>query len=146
MEAAAKPRIDEAAPGLAAISRRGRYPIPAGPIAWNGFVDDGATYMRAEVDPFDGAVEWKERLRRGQDAPEARALGNLQDVQTYLWFARFPVVHVSNEEGKTVVTFIDMRFGGLTARRPFVLKVIESPGRSPQPVWGSSEATAAPTR
>ncbi len=145
-EAGAKARIDEVAPGLTAIARRDRYPFPAGPFAWNGFVDDGATYLRAEVDPFDGAVEWKERMRRGQDAPEAKALDNLQDVRTYLWFARFPAVHVSKEKGKTVVTFIDMRFGGLTARRPFVLRVIDSPGRSPQPEWGSSETAEAPTQ
>ncbi|MBI5342329.1 MAG: metal-dependent hydrolase [Deltaproteobacteria bacterium] len=136
-EAAQRPRREEAAPGLASIASRDRFPFPAGPIAWNGFVDDGRTYLRAEVDPFDGAVDWKEREWKGRDTPQAQALRDLPDVRTYLWFARFPTVHVSTEEGTTVVTFYDMRFGGLTARRPFVLKVIESPGRSPRAHWGS---------
>jgi inner membrane protein len=135
-EAAAKPRTDEAAHGLAPVADRKRFPLPAGPFAWNGFVDDGSTYLRAEVDPIDGSIDWKERMRRGRDVPEARALENLQDVRTYLWFARFPTAYVSTEEGRTVVTFIDLRFGGVTARRPFVLRVIESPGGSKQPLWG----------
>jgi len=137
-EAAAGPRLTEVAPGLAAIADRKGFPLPAGPFAWNGFVDDGSTYLRAEVDPLDGAIAWKERARKGRDVPEARALGNLPDVRTYLWFARFPTVYVSTSEGKTVVTFFDLRFGGLSARRPFVLRVIESPGRSPQTLWGES--------
>jgi hypothetical protein len=59
-------------------------------------------------------------------------------VKTYLWFARFPAVAVTVADGKTVVTFFDLRFGGLAVRRPFVLRVIESPGRSPQAQWGGS--------
>jgi len=136
-EAAQRMRLSEVAPRLTTIPDRNSFPFPVGPLAWNGFVDDGKTYLRAEVDPFDGAVDWKEREWKGRDAPQAQALRDLPDVRTYLWFARFPTVHVSTEEGTTVVTFYDMRFGGLTARRPFVLKVIESPGRSPQPHWGS---------
>jgi inner membrane protein len=135
-EAAAKPRVEEAFPGYPVFGNRNKVPLPVGPFSWNGFVDDGSTYLRAEVDPFDGSIDWKERMRRGRDVPEARALESLQDVRTYLWFARFPTAYVSTEEGKTVVTFIDLRFGGVTARRPFVLRVIESPGRSPQPLWG----------
>lgn len=116
---------------------RGGFPLPAGPFAWNGFVDDGSTYLRAEVDPFGGEVVWRERVRRGRDVPEARALRELPDVRTYLWFARFPTVIVSAEEGNTVVTFSDLRFGAGSARRPFVLRVTEKPGLPPRPRWGS---------
>ena len=137
-EAAVTYRWEEVATGLSVLADRKSFPLPAGPFAWNGFVDDGATYLRAEVDPFDGAIEWKERARKGRDMPEARALENLPDVRTYLWFARFPTVYVSTVEGKTVVTFFDLRFGGVTGRRPFVLRVIESPGGSPQAMWGGS--------
>lgn len=135
-EAAQRMRLSEVAPRLTTIPERDNFPFPAGPFAWNGFVDDGKTYLRAEVDPIGNAVAWKEREWKGRDVPEALALQDMRDVRTYLWFARFPTVHVSTEEGTTVVTFLDMRFGSRTARRPFVLRVIESPGRSPQPHWG----------
>jgi inner membrane protein len=131
-------KAEAAIAGLPAVGTHGGgFPLPAGPFAWNGFVDDGSTYLRAEVNPFDGAIAWRERVRKGRDAPEARALKDLPDVRTYLWFARFPMVFVSTADGKTVVTFSDLRFGGATTRRPFVLRVTETPGLPPRTHWGS---------
>jgi hypothetical protein len=46
-------------------------------------------------------------------------------------------VFVSTVEGKTVVTFSDLRFGGATTRRPFILRVTETPGLPPRARWGS---------
>jgi membrane-bound metal-dependent hydrolase YbcI (DUF457 family) len=137
-EAAVEPRGGFSIPVLSAISGEKGIPFPAGPFAWNGFVDDGSTYLRAEVDPLDGAIHWRERMRKGRDVPEVRALENIPDVRTYLWFARFPAAYVSTVEGKTVVTFFDLRFGGVTGRLPFVLRVIESPGGTKQVRWGRS--------
>ena len=37
--------------------------------SWNGFVDDGRTYLRAEVDPLAGTLEWKQRELRGAGRP-----------------------------------------------------------------------------
>ena len=124
-------------PNLPITDRPGRYPLPAGPFAWNGFIDDGETYIRAEVDPFSGAVSWKQRVRRGRDVPEVREVENIPDVRTYLWFARFPVVQTSHAGEKTILMFSDLRFGEVPGRRrPFILKVIEAPGRSPEVHWG----------
>ncbi len=111
-------------------------PFPAGPFSWNGFIDDGKTYLRAEVDPLTGSVKWRQRALRGSDLPQVRALRGMADVETYLWFARFPAVQVASSGGKTVLTFFDLRFGGLTAgRRPFLLRVIEAPGAPPRAQW-----------
>jgi inner membrane protein len=124
-------------PNLPIPEAPGRYPFPAGPLSWNGFVDDGRTYLRADVDPFAGRVEWKQRVVRGRDVPEVKALEGLPDVRTYLWFARFPVVQTSRVGTGTVVSFSDLRFGELPGRRrPFVLKVIQEPGRLPTARWG----------
>jgi len=115
----------------------GEIPFPAGPFAWNGFVDDGRTYLRAAVEPLTGQVEWRQRVHRGSDVPEVRALRGMPDVETYLWFARFPAARVTSDNGRTEVTFYDMRFSGLPGRRPFLLRVIESPGAPPLARWGS---------
>ncbi len=124
-------------PNLPIPETPGRYPFPAGPLSWNGFVDDGRTYLRADVDPFTGSVAWKQRVLRGQDVPEVKALESLPDVRTYLWFARFPVVQTTRLGPETIVSFSDLRFGEVPGRRrPFLLKVIQEPGRSPQAHWG----------
>ncbi|HJX16185.1 MAG TPA: metal-dependent hydrolase, partial [Candidatus Deferrimicrobiaceae bacterium] len=52
----------EEIPNLPIPGHPNRIPFPAGPLAWNGFIDDGRTYLRAEVDPFSGAVAWKQRV------------------------------------------------------------------------------------
>src|SRR5512143_74558 len=65
-------RIGFATPAVAAPPKGGLPPdrvaaertavrLPAGPIAWNGFVDDGRTFLRAEVDPLAGTIAWKQR-------------------------------------------------------------------------------------
>lgn len=135
-EAAVDPGGRLSIPALSAVSGEKGIPFPAGPFSWSGFVDDGSTYLRAEVDPVDGAIDWKERMPRGRDVPQVKALEHLQDVRTYLWFARFPTAYVSTVEGKTVVTFFDLRFGGSTGRLPFILRVIDEPGGVKQPRWG----------
>jgi len=112
-------------------------PFPAGPLSWNGFVDDGRTFLRAEVDPLAGTLEWKQRELRGTDVPAVRAVRGLADVETYLWFARFPAASVASNRGRTEITFYDMRFSGMPGRRPFLLRVIETPGAPPLALWGS---------
>jgi len=137
-------RIGFATPAVASRARGGPegsagsvVPFPAGPFAWDGFVDDGRTYLRAEVEPFTGEVDWRERVVRGADVPEVRALRGRTDVETYLWFARFPAARVTSGNGRTEVTFYDMRFGAMTTRRsPFRLHVIETPGATPFARWG----------
>jgi inner membrane protein len=123
-----------AAPGRGDPPRE--IPFPAGPFAWNGFIDDGHTYLRARVEPFTGQVSWRQRTLRGSDVPEVRALRGMAEVETYLWFARFPVVRVATGGGRTEVTFSDLRFGGMGARRPFLLQVTETPGALPVARWG----------
>lgn len=113
------------------------YPFPAGPFAWNGFVDDGRNYLRAEVDPLSGRVDWKQCVPRGGDIAHRRELDLLPEVRTYLWFARYPVVQNVRRGGTVVHTFSDLRFGEVPGRRrPFLLQVIETPGRPPEVRWG----------
>ena len=132
--AAAKP---EPSPETGAQGRHPlEIPFPAGPFAWNGFIDDGRTYLRATVRPFTGQVIWRQRTLRGPDVPEVRALRGMAEVETYHWFARFPVVRVANGSGRTRLTFSDLRFDGMGGRRPFRLQVTETPGQRPVARWG----------
>ena len=124
-------------PGSRAAVEKWAVPFPAGPLSWNGFVDDGRTFLRAEVDPLTGTLEWKQRELRGADVPAVRAVRGLADVETYLWFARFPAARVAFDHGRTEITFYDMRFSGIPGRRLFLLRVIETPGAPPLARWGS---------
>ena len=112
-------------------------PFPAGPLAWDGFIDDGRSYLRARIAPLRGELEWGERVLRGYDMPEVRSLRGISEVETYLWFARFPVAKVTVDHGRTEVTFYDMRFDRMPGSRPpFRLRVTEIPGTPPSARWG----------
>ena len=67
--AAASPAEKDLPGSRAAVEKRA-VPFPVGPLSWNGFVDDGRTFLRAEVDPLAGTLEWKQRELRGPDVPE----------------------------------------------------------------------------
>jgi membrane-bound metal-dependent hydrolase YbcI (DUF457 family) len=135
-EAWAKEEL-EGLPALPIPEHPGRFPFPAGPFAWNGFIDDGKTFLRADVNPFTGSVAWKQRVIRGQDVAGVWSVDHVPEVRTYLWFARFPVVQTSQDGLSRILTFSDLRFGEVPGRRrPFVLRVIDSPGRPPQVRWG----------
>lgn len=124
-------------PNLPIAAEPDRIPIPAGPFAWNGFIDDGKTYLRADVHPFSGDLEWKQRVLRGRDQAEKWLVQDLPEVRTYLWFARFPVVQATDDGMRRTLTFTDLRFGEVPGRRrPFVLRVVEAPDRPPQVRWG----------
>lgn len=135
-EAWAKEELEELPP-IPIPETRNRLPFPVGPFAWNGFVDDGKTYLRGEVDPFTETVDWKQRVVKGGYVASAWDVRQIPDVRTYLWFARFPAASASREGENLVLTFYDLRFGGVPGRRrPFRLQVIESPGHDPRVRWG----------
>ncbi|MBE0603250.1 MAG: hypothetical protein IH611_06425, partial [Deltaproteobacteria bacterium] len=95
------------------------------------------SYHRAEIEPLTGRVAWRQHALHGSDIPEVRALRGMRDVETYLWFARFPSVEVTSAGGRTELTFFDLRFGGMVDdHRPFVLRVTEVPGARPSARWG----------
>jgi membrane-bound metal-dependent hydrolase YbcI (DUF457 family) len=111
------------------------FPLPAGPFAWNGFVDDGRRWLRAEVDPVEASLVWKERVPHGQDVPGVPAVRHLPDVRTWLWFARFPVVEAFRSGADNVFIFTDLRYAGMGSRPPFRLLVVSRPGQPPTADW-----------
>ena len=54
---------------------------------------------------------------------------NLPEVQTYLWFARFPLVETREEAGQQIVVFTDQRFvqRWASAPAPFEYWVVLDP-------------------
>jgi inner membrane protein len=70
-----------------------------------------------------GALEYQ-RIQRFDDSPWVARVLELEGVQTFFWFARFPVVRDRGFiNGKRRVEFYDLRFGSIDQRRPFVFAV-----------------------
>jgi membrane-bound metal-dependent hydrolase YbcI (DUF457 family) len=74
------------------------------------------------------------------DAFVAEAL-RLPDIQTYLWFARFPVIRTSREGDRHNVEFADLRFFGRRSQAPmpFTFRVVfDSDGRFLEEEWAEN--------
>ena len=85
-------------------------PLPPTLTHWTGVITTPEGIWRTTFHVPGGTIE---RTRLYADAESDRyvtAAKRLRDVQIYLWFARFPVWYVSQNEGQTVVDVSDLRF------------------------------------
>ncbi|HSC77478.1 MAG TPA: metal-dependent hydrolase [Candidatus Acidoferrales bacterium] len=99
-------------------------PQPLSPFRWSGLV-------RTQHGVCQG---WFNLLRREPMAFEFFPTENndwvlraekLPEVQTYLWFARFPVARYREEPGRHIVEWSDRRFNAVRARRAaFVFRAV----------------------
>ena len=68
-------------------------------------------------------IQYQE-IQRFDDSPWVEKALELEEVKTFFWFARFPIVRDRGfVDGKRRVEFFDLRFGSINQRRPFVYAV-----------------------
>ena len=65
-----------------------------------------------------------QRIHRFDESPWVDRALKLEGVDTFFWFARFPIVRYKGlTNGRRRVEFYDLRFGSINQRRPFVYAV-----------------------
>ena len=122
-------------------------PQPLSPFHWANYVVTEETIYKGLVNligkhertpsPEDGLfrqvwVQYQpidvlsyETMHRFDESPWVKRSLVLEDVKTFLWFARFPIVrYESIQNGRHRVTFFDLRFGGVQKRKPFLYEVV----------------------
>ncbi len=86
-------------------------PLPPTLTHWVGLVSTPDGVWRATFHEPGGAVENAQFYIGAQSLPLVKEAMQLRDVQTYLWFARFPVWRVVHREGnETALEISDVRF------------------------------------
>lgn len=102
-------------------------PWPFNPLRWQGFAEDGDVYWKGDVQLWRGRIALTPIPKGPANGAVEQARAH-RDVQTFLWFARFPVTKVWQEGDRSVVEYHDLRFShSLRRRSPFVLRVVVSP-------------------
>ncbi len=109
-------------------------PLPPVLTHWAGLIETPQGVWRASFHEPSGNVERMQFYGDASPLPLADQATQLHDVQTYLWFARFPVWRVVPQDGQTTAIEIsDVRF--FRERDPF--EVDDPPGSrrlpGPQP-------------
>src|ERR1700722_6310443 len=91
----------------------GALPLPASAARWSGLISTPEGVYRLQFNELGGEPL---KIQFFPNAPDNRyidAARNLRDVQTFLWFARFPVWQFVERNGQEVVQISDLRFYGL---------------------------------
>lgn len=114
-------------------------PLPPSPLNWSGLVRTEAGVYTARIRLFSG--ENPAEFTFVPNAPPnrwIRAARELPLVQSYLWFARFPVTSYTARGDTHTVQFEDLRFfgRGSTGRNPFTFRVtFDNEGRVLEQGW-----------
>ena len=92
------------------VSSLAALPLPPTLTHWSGVMATPEGVLRTTFHVPGGAVEKVHLYADAQNDPAVLRAMQLRDVQTYLWFARFPVWSVMRSGGQTVVDVTDVRF------------------------------------
>ena len=92
------------------VVRAAALPQPFNPFEWLALVQTPEEIGRGVVRLLSAEPLTFERLPRGERNGLAREIATLPPVRTFLWFARFPVATIRQENGRHVVEYQDLRF------------------------------------
>ena len=102
----------------------GALPQPLSPFRWTGLVLTPDGVYQSWFDLLDNDARRFEFFPTAENEYVERAR-QIPAVQTYLWFARFPVAQYRLEAGRHIVDFTDRRFQSQDDRNPgFVYRVV----------------------
>ncbi len=101
-------------------------PLPMSLLDWNGLI---LTDLGVYQSQFSFGSSAPPQFRFFADSPQnilTRKAAQLESVRTFLWFARFPVMHFSAVGGRNLVEYRDLRFfnGGSRQGIPFTFYVL----------------------
>jgi membrane-bound metal-dependent hydrolase YbcI (DUF457 family) len=100
------------------VERIGALPLPPSLFDWNGMIlTSGGVYQAtfSLLNSRDADFHFVTDSPPNQFIAEA---ARLEPVQTYLWFARFPVIRYFADGGENIVEYADPRFFEGPERRP----------------------------
>lgn len=101
-----------------AAQRVGALPLPPSLLHWGGLVRTSAGVYQTTFSLLDRTPPRFEFVADRATPESIEAATNLPEVQTYLWFARFPVVETREVAGQRVMVFTDQRFVWRLASAP----------------------------
>jgi membrane-bound metal-dependent hydrolase YbcI (DUF457 family) len=85
-------------------------PLPPTLTHWAGVIITPESIWRTTFHVPGGTLERTQVYANAESDHYVAEAEQLRDVQVYLWFARFPIWQVTQQEGRTVAAVTDVRF------------------------------------
>lgn len=121
----------------------GAIPSPPSLLNWSGKIRTPGGIYQARMDLRDAPPSAFQFLPNSPADAFTQEAMNLADVQTYLWFARFPVMHTRVVGDQHVVEFGDSRFSepGRRMPAPFRFRLLfDANGKLVEEDWAEGTA------
>ena len=100
-------------PQMAGVRRLAALPMPAGgPLYWRVIATTDTAYLVSHVSVFPATVTAPQMIAKGPDNGIVRTASRYRLVRIFWDFARFPVIDYCEQDGETVVRYVDLRFSG----------------------------------
>ena len=112
------------AQGVTGIKRAAALPRFYGPFNWAVLIQTENAIYRSRLNLLDSSpIHW-EAFYSSPSNPFIQRAEGLQEVRTFLWFSRFPLVVYRNYGEGHIVEYADLRFGRAGPHSPFFLRVV----------------------
>jgi hypothetical protein len=108
-----------------AAEKIGATPLPVSLLDWNGLILTPAGVYQSQFSLRSSATPEFRFFANSPPNRYTREAEQLEPVRTFLWFARFPVMHSTERDGEFVVEYTDLRFfsGASEQAMPFTFYV-----------------------
>jgi len=114
-------------------SQIGIFPELPGVLRWRGVAEEGVTLYESRRALWDRSRSRLESYRNEVSDGALARVAQLDEVQAYLRFARFPWVTVNTSNPGRVLEIRDLRFGSYGRRESFLLRVtVDRVGGQPE--------------
>jgi membrane-bound metal-dependent hydrolase YbcI (DUF457 family) len=87
-------------------------PMPPSPAEWAGLIATPGSVYRLQFNELTQEPVKFQIFSQPASNRFIEAAKELRDVQTFLWFARFPLFQYSERDGQSIVQIIDLRYYG----------------------------------
>jgi|SRR5579875_180621 len=101
-----------------ASEKVGAMPLPVSLMNWNGLIETPAGVYQSRFSLNHSAPSQYRFFANSPQNKFTLEAAQLEPVRTYLWFARFPVMHFTSRNGINTVAYTDLRFFEGALRRP----------------------------
>lgn len=92
------------------VDKLGAMPLPVSLLHWNGLILTADGVYQSEFSLRSSATPEFHFFANSATNRYTGEATQLEPVRTFLWFARFPVMHFAKDDGKFVVEYTDLRF------------------------------------
>jgi inner membrane protein len=124
LHAEARDQLASYTSALPGVESSAVFPQMANPRLWDGIIETNEEMIKVRIDTRHGVDGELARMPKGASSEIIGHAATARSAETFIRFARFPIIRVDGIESGYRVTFIDFRFYNETTGTAFAAEVL----------------------